>query len=520
MVQPDVRRFAEIKDALPADCWAVKRNARKAEFDDELVAVFDGPLALDALDLDDPLHNDAAIFLVFVRGDLTVAGTIGNANTDGAAGLIVAGNLTCRNAVVGGQQLYVTGDLTVEELFWGDYNHGDLIVGGDATAAMAIVTDGYDFTIRGERRFARWILDETEGGDAWRLDDPDALAEFIAPDLLFADDEDAGSLWREKILDAVRAGRTVICPDTPDGDGQKARALFPDSSITERNIRLVGAPHLLNEGGEDGAIGSVEFWSGDIFCRISRLPDGHREPETKIYLQLDERLAVLIGLFNKAPTLGQRLAGFIRRLTGKAPLQYPAMIWTDLESEDGWQELGTRSPPDVRELMARGWDVALDFVAARERLRAAIPVKALNTLLALPLVEPYDDFYDDDRNGLWLGRTYCAFRQQDARPGKPALLRVTVDEDDTNLFFYETAQMADGSQMVDVRFAAELRDDEYDHPGLTGGPELERAIRLFTTAQRNLMLSNAALMAGERVGDDGFALKHWRQKGYLKSRLG
>jgi hypothetical protein len=38
----------------------------------------------------------------------------------------------------------------------------------------------------------------------------------------------------------------------------------------------------------------------------------------------------------------------------------------------------------------------------------------LRTLLVLPLAERYHDVDSDDRNGLWVGNVYCAFRQENA----------------------------------------------------------------------------------------------------------
>jgi hypothetical protein len=39
----------------------------------------------------------------------------------------------------------VSGSLTVRELIWGDYNHGDLTVKGDASAAVFADTDEYHY---------------------------------------------------------------------------------------------------------------------------------------------------------------------------------------------------------------------------------------------------------------------------------------------------------------------------------------------------------------------------------------
>lgn len=76
-------------------------------------------------------------------------GHIYNQDTDGACGLIVLGNLSARNMVVGGQEIYVTGDLAVAELCWGDYNHGTLMVQGNASAAVLGDTEEYHLEVAG-----------------------------------------------------------------------------------------------------------------------------------------------------------------------------------------------------------------------------------------------------------------------------------------------------------------------------------------------------------------------------------
>jgi hypothetical protein len=53
--------------------------------------------------------------------------------------------------IVGGQEIYITGDLSVQECFWGDYNHGDLIVKGDMKTRVFVATEGYHYDYKRER---------------------------------------------------------------------------------------------------------------------------------------------------------------------------------------------------------------------------------------------------------------------------------------------------------------------------------------------------------------------------------
>ncbi|MQY46506.1 hypothetical protein GAO09_10665 [Rhizobiales bacterium RZME27] len=510
-------QFSEVRHLLPQDCWAIKSERAGREFENETVLMLEGDHRLASLDLDDPLGTDDHVFLVFIRGALTVDGTIRNQDTEGASGLIVDGNLTCRNAVVGGQQIYVSGNFNVQDLFWGDYNHGELLVKGNASARLFLTTEQYSFSISGVSNFERWIFDR-DGDEGWRLDDPDALGDFIDSTFI-TDDDDSAPLARDEILSALRAGQVVIQAPQQAESGSTVHDIFPDQNVIPDNIRRVAAADNLVAGGDDDALGSLEFWSDDLFIRLMLLPDGKNAPERKLYFQLDEKIAVLVGLFNRPPTFLGRVTAAIKSLVGQPREQHLIKLWRNVEDEGTWAYLDTSAPAEVHDLVQRGWDTAMQSVVNRRRVRKDLDPGTLRGLLALPLAEPYDDFYDDDRNGLWVGSLYCSFRQADAKPGDTQMLRVTASEDDTDLVFFEIVQMADGSECVLIKHMDDLDEEEYTYPWLAGGDALDTALRMFAAAKRNLERGNKALLRGERVADDGFAIKHWRHKGYLKSRV-
>ncbi len=508
-------QFSEVRHLLPQDCWAIKSERAGREFESETVLMLEGDHRLADLNLDDPLGTGDHVFLIFIRGSLTVEGTIGNDDTDGASGLIVDGNLTCKNAVVGGQQIYVSNNFVVHDLFWGDYNHGDLIVKCDASARLFLSTEQYGFSIGGERNFERWIFDR-EGDEGWRLDDPDALGDFI--DSAFITD-DSAPLARDEILAAVRAGQDVIPAPRPDESGSAVHDIFRVHNVNPDNIRLVAAADNLVAGGNDDALGSIEFWSADLFIRLTLLPDNKNAPERKLYFQLDEKIAVLVGLFNRPPTFLGRVTATIKSLIGRPREQHLIKLWRNVEEEGAWSYLDTSAPAEVADLLRRGWDAAMQSFVNRRRVRKDLNPGTLRELLALPLAEPYHDFYDDDRNGLWVGSLYCSFRQAEARPGDTPMLRVTASEDDSELVFFEIVKMADGSECVSIKHMDDLEEEEYTYPWLAGGDALDTSLSMFGAAKRNLELANRALLRGERVADDGFAIKHWRKMGYFKSRV-
>jgi hypothetical protein len=218
--------FAAIKDKLPKDSWAYERNALKGEFEGEIVLLHQGDLCLPQLDLDDPLRppgksagKASEIFLVVVDGDLQVDGLIGNRNDDGATGLHVLGDLKAHNMVVGGQEIYVTGHLTVDELFWGHYNHGMLTVKGGASARVFVQTDEYHVAVAGGIETRRHI--KNVDNEEWEDLDPDecdaafasALKEVFVPDCILSyefNDEQHVDLDRDGVLDRLEARQSVI----------------------------------------------------------------------------------------------------------------------------------------------------------------------------------------------------------------------------------------------------------------------------------------------------------------------
>lgn len=113
----------------------------------ELIKVVEEDVILTDLHLD-LVQNDATIAYIFM-GNLTVLGTIWNENTEGAISLMVFKNVKAKSIAVGGQEIYIKGNLDVEELLCGSYNHGTMTVKGNVKAQY-ILDDDYTFTFEGK----------------------------------------------------------------------------------------------------------------------------------------------------------------------------------------------------------------------------------------------------------------------------------------------------------------------------------------------------------------------------------
>lgn len=257
----------QVKDKLPSDSLIYAWIERDPErWRQELVAYFTEDTRLDSLDLDLPFGDDR-IRLILVDGNLTVDRYIYNEITDGAAGLIVNGHLAVPNMLVGGQEIYVSGCLTVRELFWGDYNHGDLTVKGDAYAAVFADTDEYHVNISGALN-CKHRLQET---------DVDELQEWLADELYEADEADSWLVRGSDVLRLLEAGTPLLkerngnSPLAPEIELQKLKATITVPAIED----ILALPLVQERYNDYYDTDKNGYWHGRLFFGF-RLPEGGR----------------------------------------------------------------------------------------------------------------------------------------------------------------------------------------------------------------------------------------------------
>jgi len=93
------------------------------------------------------LAAGASIRGLCIDGDLHITGALVNAGADSGPMLLVAGSLSARQVSCGGAHVEIGGDLRVEELVYGHYSHGQLIVGGQLFA-QALINDDHFVDVR------------------------------------------------------------------------------------------------------------------------------------------------------------------------------------------------------------------------------------------------------------------------------------------------------------------------------------------------------------------------------------
>ncbi|TWV93314.1 hypothetical protein [Chitinophaga pinensis] len=132
-----VARVATWEEITPPFAIAEKQSAE--ELGKEKFLLYEGRTILDELDLVTEEYMG-----IIVLGDLHVKGSIISEDTDGATSLIVLGNLKAKNMCVGGQLIYITGYIDVEEMIMGIYNHGELY-GKSYVWCPVVINDDYHF---------------------------------------------------------------------------------------------------------------------------------------------------------------------------------------------------------------------------------------------------------------------------------------------------------------------------------------------------------------------------------------
>lgn len=522
--------YADIASQVPETALVHRSDDEDICPEENIVLFVDGDLHLDQLNLDDPLapwrQPDAEPELpwfILVTGNVFIQQHIWSLETDGACGLVVLGDMTARNAIVGGQQIHVGGNLTIEELYWGDYNHGCLHVEGDTTAALLIQTD-YHMELIGAVRCLKRVedLDEVYG---------DELMKIIAAACVVQQEPDPAPEWSlnaAAMIERLQAGQSVVCkealaqPDPPF----TIPSLFADANVSPENFLRLSDPDLLPD---DSCLHSVER-DGLELTVMAYLSEQHRIPRRSILIK-DIAHNVGVSFTLQPATAPWSWKDIVR-------LRKPQKGWMLLKAtcsnlhaqEPDWVGVdGLTFTPEFTAIILKGWAALLEWASHRDWAASQIPAEQVRTLLALPIAAPYDDYNDSDRNGLWVGPFHASFRQQsidaDGSSRHP-ILRFSrshychdTDRIRTESFYYHLERCQDGQERVRVHHLADADSGQRPTPlDADGGPPLVGAVRLFHRAAGYLHKVNAELLDGTPpwdATDHAFAMRYWRDRGYL-----
>lgn len=181
----------DILDRLPENSWLA---ANSNEFLDHTIFFHEGDVELAVLRLGELPTWSLGYFII---GDVKV-GRIIEASDDLAMGLIVDGSLEADHIRAGGNEIYISGDLQVNGLFFGKYNHGSLTVEGESHA-NCFIADDYSGWLA-----SYWALTDDECFDDEQISDEEyheacvEILEAIRPEFLYEQDEaDEPFLWAQ-----------------------------------------------------------------------------------------------------------------------------------------------------------------------------------------------------------------------------------------------------------------------------------------------------------------------------------
>ena len=451
------------------------------------------------------------VYLIAVNGNLNTR-NIYNRETDGATGLVVLGNLQADNIVVGGQEIYVAGDLTVKGLFWGDYNHGDLVVTGEIAVRVFISTD-YNFDHKrfktGDRvRVAYWLWDETE--DEF---DREQLEALFRPECLEEDPEDELYSWKDwlladHIINRLASGLPVLLenPEVSLPTKEKIPFVFDSHQFNNTNLqRLRESPLFLDHipTGEESRKQRLEYWRGGVFKRVLVIKE---EPCSEvIYFQKEDK-ALVIHYEVRKPRIMERLKQHTNRFEIAI---YCRTLMKDKETE--WEGYDPALPAHGKfgEMTQPLWEDLLKEWSEMEywhnRFRQTVSVEKMETILALPLVrDKYSDYYNDDADDLWLGNQGYQFRQPGNKQGKcPRISLVTqlgydeeTGEGEFEFYHFDMKKMANGQVGV-VLYTQ--KDNGYDSNIHSVPPDnikdYREAIRCFKRLESLVFKRNDAYLS-------------------------
>ncbi len=215
----------DIVDRLPENSWLAEKSD---EFADHTIFFHEGDIELSILRLGELPEWSLGYFII---GNVTV-GRIIEASDDSAMGLVVDGDLTVDHIRAGGNDIYVSGDLQVNGLFFGKYSHGSITVDGEHHANAFIADDYADWIDN------VWALSDDECFDDEEISEEEyegataKILEAIRPEFIIdLDDVDEPFLWSH-LLD-YHALEKAMKYNAP---------IFQDEFLAENNVEFINAP--------------------------------------------------------------------------------------------------------------------------------------------------------------------------------------------------------------------------------------------------------------------------------------
>jgi hypothetical protein len=426
----EIVKLKEIKNLLPKNSWVGERlNNNTKDFENELVIFVKGDLVTENINLDNILESlpeikgakvdENLIFLLLIDGDLT-ANNIYNEEDDGSGGLIILGNATVNNMIVGGQEIFITGNLTIAECFWGNYNHGMLKVTGAINAQIFMATDEYAYDFEKENLKANYFLcDDMEERDEEEYSQMKAYSIFVDEihwDETDDDDPTGWSDWlsRNTAIRLLTENKNILKTDiriiTQEELDASIYAEIP--LIFERNNFTTEIEFQVEKDNYEKLFSLVksdedyyEYHLEDLGVTIFVIKEHLQQAENgkqeqKIHFVIDDILQIYLYCKHEEALSSNNISMIAVYTDDNNELDKEYNLFAN-------EKLLTSFKKIWNELLLR-FERGIFF---KQRFEETVQVNEVLHLLSLPIVkDKYNDYENEDKNGFWSGNYFIGMR--------------------------------------------------------------------------------------------------------------
>lgn len=399
--------ISQLAERFPADSWWAKFYKDFSE--DDLVAYYEGDLTLPSLNLDwgMPFPQQDKTILIFINGHLTVD-NLYNLETDGAIGLMVMGNLMAKNIAVGGQEIYVHGNLTVENILCGSYNHGEAIVNGNLQAATLVQDDEYRINVNGQRSLQ--CIVNIWHGDGIFQELPIRIQDILIDEVFLDEDEDEDEVGFSfaSLVQIFKEGRSALTHFTSVPQRTIASSVyFTHHSINAENILKLTTCILMTPDKP-----SFDLTEQDVYFMIQRAhtnADGDKRNDS-VYMKTSQ--------YHYFIWLNEDQSVSLLRKT--------------LEEEAEWWDITESSQAHLVDIHDH-WLMLLTCINVAELYLHTIEIQYVRQIFQQSAIQELEE----DHDGFWDGSKCYSFRQAYLdEDGDRIHARIEIQTPDEAYYFY------------------------------------------------------------------------------------
>ncbi|WP_088548726.1 hypothetical protein [Paenibacillus aquistagni] len=401
--------ISQIAEKFPDNSWWSKYYK---DFNDEhLVAYYEGDLTLPSLNLDwhMPFPQQEEVLLLFINGNFTVD-NLYNRETDGAIGLMVTGNLSAQNIAVGGQEIFVAGNVMVAEILCGSYNHGEMIVEGNLNAKVLVQDGEYRFNVDGQQSIVCSVNVWDTVAVCCEL--PIDIREVLVDDVFLDIEEEEIDFSFHMLVTVLEEGRSAVLNWNKALQQKKGVPLyFTQNTIHEENILKLTQCILMTDDKP-----YFDFEEHDAYFKVQREyidADGDKQ-NANIYIETTQHRYFIYLNDDQSVSL---------------------LMKTGVEGDE-WGDITEKSPDHLAEL-SEYWIMLLTCVNVAELYLPNIEVKYMQDILQHPVIQELDP-YGEENDGFWDGSKYYGFRRQayTDEDGYCFAARIDIETPDGAFYFY------------------------------------------------------------------------------------